>query len=70
MKLSRPSEYVNILIQDMLKGVQIATEKLYYERYHNVCSLHESQERYNACFERIEEIKKEIISICEASNEI
>jgi len=61
--ISKPKEYIDLLLNDMVKTVQIATKNFFDETYHNRCSLLDAHERLDKAMKKIDELKEEIFFV-------
>jgi hypothetical protein len=65
MVLSKPKEYVSILIAEIKLIIQGALINYYEETFHAKCTLHESRSRLDLEMEKVDKLRDEIIHICE-----
>ena len=65
MVISKPKEYISILVSEMKMIIQTAVTNYYEETFHNRCALHESKSKLNLEMERVDKLRDEIILICE-----
>jgi len=61
--ISKPKEYIDILLQDLVKTIQIATRNYFDERYGNLCSMADSENRFDKAMEKVDSIKSEIFYV-------
>lgn len=61
--ITKPKEYIDILLKDMVKTVEIAVKNYVTETYHNMCSPSESSEKLRKSMERVDEVKREIFYV-------
>ena len=55
--------YINILLQDLVKTVQIATKHYFDERYMGKCSMIDSENKLNEAMKKVDAIKDEIFYV-------
>ena len=65
MQISRPKEYIDILLKEIIEITKHATNNMVHENFKGICPFHESSERFENKMEKVEELKKEILTICE-----
>lgn len=65
MILSRPKEYIEVLLKEIIDITKNATNNMVHENFKGMCPFHESRDRFDSHMKKVEEIKKEILAICE-----
>mgnify|MGYP006946458915 CR=1 FL=1 len=66
MKLSRPKEYIELLIDSMVKDVRKATEIYFRQTFSGDTPLYQVESEYRAAWDKIDDVKEEILEILEA----
>ncbi len=61
--ISKPKEYIDILLHDLVKTIQIATKNFFDETYHNRCALVDAHDRLTKSMDKVDLIKEEIFYI-------
>ncbi len=62
-ELSKPKEYIDILLKDLIKTLEMAVKNYYEERYNNMCSSAVSSDKLQRAMDKVDEIKKEIFYV-------
>lgn len=65
MIISRPKEYIEILLKEIIELTKQATNNMVHENFKGICSFQDSRERFDYKIEQVEELKKEILMLCE-----
>lgn len=61
--ITKPKEYIDILLKDMVKTVEMAVRNHMHETYRGMCSPVDSSERLRKSLERVDEVKREIFYV-------
>lgn len=61
--ISKPKEYISMLLNDMIKSVEIAVKNYYEETFYQKYPLPESSDRLRKALDRVDEVKKEIFYV-------
>ena len=64
MKLSRPKEYIRMLLAEITQLNRDAIENYMHESYQNSCPMTDSHDKLNRALAEIEIIKLEILELC------
>jgi hypothetical protein len=62
--LSKPKEYISLLIEEMKKIMHHAFINYYEETFRGMCPLHVSKEKLDAEMNKVDKLRDEIIFIC------
>lgn len=65
MVLSKPKEYVSILVNEMTLIIQYALTNYYEETFHNLCTASERNSRLDLEMNKVDKLRNEIFLICE-----
>lgn len=61
--ISKPKEYIDILLNDLVKHVQMATRNYFEERFRGEFHANDSHNRLEESMKRVDEIKSEIFYV-------
>lgn len=65
MQISKPKEYIDILLQDIINITKHATNNMVHENFTVMCPFSDSTERFNKQMEKVDVLKEEILLIIE-----
>lgn len=61
--LTKPKEYIDILLKDMVKTIEMAVKNYVTESYQGMCSPGESSEKLRKSMAHVDEVKREIFYV-------
>lgn len=66
MNISRPKEYISILIDEIKNIMKSSVSNFCHETHTGLCSPVDSRDRLNTEMAKVDDLKNEIIFICES----
>lgn len=61
--ISKPKEYIDMLLKDLVQEVQLAVKNYYEETFYRKCPMPESSDRLREALKKTDEVKKEIFYV-------